>query len=383
MSYLINAPNVISSLNSTSTLLTAGQVFTGTWEDVTAYNSLVVAPKTDQNGTYSVQFSPDGTNLDSTLTRYYRTTQIEPPHRFTITRQYTRVVFTNTSSVDQTYLRLQTTYGEKADLNAPADSTLAQDFDATVVRPTKYEYEVALGQRQGHTTWNKWGYNADVDIGTETIWSSGGTFSRMTTAGTLDISSTSTADASGSGIGAQSIIVYGVDASHESQIEVVALSGTNIVTTAGSWFGVNRLSIYAAGTSGINVGNINAISTTTGQTQGQIPANEGSTQQALFFTQAGHTALMDWLLINIVKVSGSQLPVVTVKCWVTSQVSGAKYEVFRHILDTTVENTVELSLSQPFVVGEKSIIEFQATTDKADTSVSVRFSLIEVRAAAT
>jgi hypothetical protein len=132
--------NTVSTDNSHSTLITDGSNFTGAWEDVSQYDSVVVAVKTDQNGYFEVQFSPDGVNQDSTLTRYYRTTQIEAPHRFTITRSYFRVVFYNNSGSDQTFFRLQTTIGAKSELNAPLDSTLAQDFDSISVRPSDLSY---------------------------------------------------------------------------------------------------------------------------------------------------------------------------------------------------------------------------------------------------
>ena len=111
----------ISSVNSTSTLLTASSTFTGEWEDVSDFPSVVVAAKTDQDGTFLIQFSPDGVNLDSSLTRYYRTNQIEAPHRFTVTRQYCRIVFTNTSASDQTFLRLQTMLCHQTDSNDQFD----------------------------------------------------------------------------------------------------------------------------------------------------------------------------------------------------------------------------------------------------------------------
>ena len=103
----------------------------------------------ETNALVSIQFSPDGINQDSTLTRYYRTNQINVPHRFTMTRRYCRIVVTNNSGTDQTYLRLQTAFsGGRHPLNVPLDGTVAQDYDATVVRPTDYHYEVAEGLRQ-------------------------------------------------------------------------------------------------------------------------------------------------------------------------------------------------------------------------------------------
>jgi hypothetical protein len=382
MAYLPNI-NRISTLNSSTATLTAGSTFTGTWEDVTLYNSIVVAIKTDQNGTFTVQFSPDGVNVDSTLTRYYQTTQIEAPHRFTITRQYCRVTFENTSASAQTLFRLQSTFGEKSDLNAPIDSTLAQDFDSIIVRPTNYHYEVALGLRQGHTTWNKWGYNEDIDIGTETVWSVGGLFVELTTARTLSIVSTDANDVVTTGTGAQSIVVTGIDANRDAQVEVVSMNGLTPVVTTSTWLGINRMAVYLAGSSGYNEGKIQATATTDLTVQGEIPIQEGSTQQAFYFTHRGHTALIDWLLINVVKTSGGQSPVVTIKMWITSLVSGAKYEVFRENIDVALDNNVELNPSQPFVVGEQSLIEVEATTDTNDTAVSARFSFIEIRGAST
>ena len=372
-----------NSLNSSTTLLTAGSVFTGTWVDTAGSTGMTVAIKTDQNGTFTVQFSPDGTNQDSTLTRYYRTDQIEVPHRFTITRKYMRVVFTNTSASDQTYFRLQVLLGNFNSLNAPTDSTLSQDYDSTVVRPTDFKYEVALGLRQGYTTWNKWGYNAAVAVGTETVWSVSNLFTRLPAADTIVITSSSVNDIVTTGSGAQSIIIYGVNENYDNVIEVVTMNGTGNRTTSNQYFGINRMAIYLAGAGGVNAGTITATTTTPTTTQAEIPAGEGSTQHAFFFVAQGHTALIDWLAMSAIKLSGGGTPEFTFKMWVTSLVSGAKYEVFRTPMDVAIENHLQYTPSQPFVVGEKSLIEMQVTSDTAASLVSCRFSLILARLAAT
>jgi hypothetical protein len=378
-SVTINA-GVVDSGNSSTAALDAAAVFTGTWKDVSSYSSISIAVATNQDGTYSLQFSPDASNVDSTLTRYYRTTQIEPPHVFKVTRKYARVVFTNTSASNQTYFRLQTLLGAQGSLNAPMDSVLAQDYDATVTRPTDYKYEVALSRRQGATTWNLWGYNSDVDIGTETVWAYGGSFARMTAADTLDVVSSSTNDdGSPAGTGAQSVIIYGIDENYLAITEVVTMDGTTPVTTSNQWLGVNRVAIYLAGSLGQNDGNITVTRTTGGSVQAYMPATAGTTQQAIFFVQDNHTALIDWLYVTLVKNAGGTQPKLTTKCWVTSLVSGARYEVFRDFINGSVENHTHILPSQPFVVGEKSMVEFQATTDVDNTEVSLRFSLIEVR----
>ena len=365
-------PGIIDSGNSSTTALNDTQVFTGEWVDVSAYNSIVVAVKTDQDGTFSVQYSTDQTNIDSTLTRYYRTGQIEAPHRFTNTRQYARVIFTNNSGENQTFFRLQTTLGERAPLNAPMDGTLAQDFDATVVRPTDFHTEVALNRRQGHTTWNKFGYNQDIDVGTEVVASFGGTFTPLTTATTLTIVSTSTADDDG-GTGCNSVVVYGVDANRDEQIEVVTMNGTTNVVTTSTWLGINRVAMFLCGSGQINAGDINVTATTGGSTMAQMVANQGVTQQCIFHVPRNHQFLAEWLRINTLK-QAAQNPVVTVKFWVYSPISNGKQEVYKVDIDTAVTNDISENPMIPFPLTEQVVCWLEATTDKANTIVNARFS---------
>jgi len=359
--------------NSTITPLTSSSVFTGAWEDVSAYNSVVVAVKTDQYGSYSVQFSPDGTNQDSTLTRYYRTNQIEPPHRFTITRKYCRVVFTNDSPSDQTYIRLQTTFGTKGDLNAPLDSTLSQDFDSIAVRSTDFHAEVALGLRQGAQTWNKFGHNDDIDTGTEIIASWGGTYQFITSGETIDIVSTSTADDDG-GTGVNSIVVYGVDENWDEQTEVVTMNGTTTVTTSSQWIGINRVAVFLSGSGQTNAGDINVTATTSGYQMAQMPLGDGVTQQMIFFTPQNHVFLAEWLHFNAIKTSGGGNPEIIIKGFVYSAVNNTKQEVYRGKMDTQRTNDLDVSPPVPFPISEKSIFWCEATTNTSNTQVSGRFS---------
>jgi hypothetical protein len=378
MAYQPVTKDKVSTDNSSTAALNNAATFTGTWEDCSNYESVVVAVKTDQNGIFYIDFSPDGTNADSTLTKYYNTPDIEPPHRFTVTRKYFRVRFTNDSGSNQTYFRLQTALKtSSSQLNVPIDQAISRDYDSLSVRPTDFKYETALGLRQGATTWNKFGYNDDVDsAAAEVVASWGGAFTYLTSASTLTVVSASANDDDG-GTGVNSIVIYGVDANWETQIEVVTLNGTTPVVTSTTWLGINRASIYLAGSGQTNAGAIAITATTGGSTQAQIPAGAGTSQQAIFFVDDNHTALSDHLLINVNKLAGGSAPRVTIKGWVFSAVSNAKYEVFRHLIDTSVENTVEIRPSQPFIIGEKSILWFEATTNTNDTQVSVRFSLIE------
>lgn len=375
MSYFQGAPtNQVNSDMSTSTLLAAAAVFTSDWVDVSAFDSVTVAAKTDQNGAFSVQFSPDGTNQDSTLTRYYRTDQIEAPHRFTITRKYCRVVFTNTSASDQTYLRLQTILGAQIELNAPSDSTLSPDFDSISVRPTSFNTEVALGRRQGNVLWNKFGYNQDVDVGTEVVASWGGTFVPLTTATTISIVSTSTADDGDPlGTGCGSIVLYGLDANRDEVIEVVTLNGTTPVVTTSTWLGLNRVAMFLCGTGKVNAGTITATDVVGSTVMAQLPLSGGVTQQCIFHVPRNHQYIMEWLYANSLR-QASQDPKVTIKLWVYSTVNNGNQEVYQGSMDTSVSTTIDLNPQLPFPVSESSVVWMEATTDKADTIISGRFS---------
>lgn len=382
MSYFgTTPPNKLSTDNSSTTALDNSEVFTGEWEEATGYNSVVIAISTDQNGTYSIQFSPDGSNQDSTLTRYYKASQINAPHRFTITRRYFRVVFTNDSGSNQTYFRLQTSLGEKEALNVPIDGTVSQDYDATVVRPTDTIDEIALGLRQGVTTWQKFGYNTDVDsASSEVIWAVGGPYTILTSASTLTIvSSDVDDDGDPADTGARTIIIYGIDANRESQTEVVTMNGTTNVVTSSTWLGINRVAVASAGSSQANEGNITITATTGGSVQAYIPAGQSVTQQLIYFTPSNARSLVKYLRLVADKDSGGGNPRITFYCYAYSSVSNATYELFRELVDTDVRSEIDITFNIPLLLTEGDVFWVEANTSANDTEVSGRFSVQEYK----
>jgi hypothetical protein len=368
-----------SVVNSSITPLTSGSTFTGTAE-LNDISDVLVYVTTDQNGVLYCEFSSDGTNWDTSLSFQYDTARINPPHILVKGPRYFRVRFENNSGSNQTFLRLKTYYGYFNKLTAPINGTLAENYDATVVRPTDYKYEVAMGKRQGRTTWNKFGFNADVDTGgQEIVGSFGGTFNIMTTADTLDVVSSSANDTS-AGTGAQSVLISGIDANFSTITEIVTLNGTTPVTTTNSFLGVNRAVVLASGSGGVNAGTI-TIDDTSGTvgTQAELPIGSSVTQQAIFHTQISHIFLADWLFINIRRISGGGTPRCTVRGFSYSRVTDTTYEIFTYRIDTGRENTVELRPSQPFVIGGREVFYFTCETNVNNTTVSIRFSGIEER----
>lgn len=252
--------------------------------------------------------------------------------------------------------------------------------NGTTIAVESYLYAVAAGELNSAIIWNKFGYNDDIDTTTdpEIIASFGGNRSFiLSSPEILNISSSSANDANG-GTGAHGLVIYGVinDSSGNriSNIEVVFLNGTNTVRTTKHYYGVNRASLFRAGSSFQNEGEINLIASTGGSTQGQLPIGTGTTEQGIFYVPTNKTFLANYLVLNINKLSGGSAPRITIRGYVRSFVSNADYEIYTTTIDTSVENTIELTPETPFVVGEDSVMWFEAETDTNNALARIRFS---------
>jgi len=222
---------------------------------------------------------------------------------------------------------------------------------------------------------NKFGRNIDVDAGTEIIASFGGTFNIMTTADTLDVVSSSAADASG-GTGATLLLIQGIGADFLNIEEYITPTGTTPVTTVNSYLGVNRVYVVASGTGNTNAGSITIDDTSnTVGTQAQVPAGASVTQQCIYHTQIGRTFELNFLNLSAIKVTGGGgQPEITIKGYSFSRVTNTVYEVIDLQMDLSVENNVIIPYTNPIVYTGREVIYFTCTTDTANTKVSLRFS---------
>ncbi len=235
-----------------------------------------------------------------------------------------------------------------------------------------YNTKVAEGKIEGASLWNKFGYNDDIDVGTEVIASWGGTFTPLTTAGTLLIASSSSNDTDG-GTGCNSIVIYGIDSNRDEQIEVVLMNGTTTVNTTTTWLGINRVAMFLCGSGQINAGDIAILSSVGGATMAVMPLGGGVTQQCIFHVPANNNFVMEWLMINV--LNQGKNAELNIKMWVYSAVSNGKQEVFRVNIDTAVTNEpIELNPNLPFPVSEKTVVWIECTSDKANVIVNARFS---------
>lgn len=125
--------NSIDSANSTTVPLTNSSSFTGEWTERT-HPEIIMAGASDQNFTFQAEFSVDGTNIDSTISYDYTAGAINVPKRLIVARKFFRIIVTNNSGSDMTFLRFQTSIGDFAPLASRLNSSLDLDADAEIVR---------------------------------------------------------------------------------------------------------------------------------------------------------------------------------------------------------------------------------------------------------
>ena len=87
----------LSAVNSTINPLAASATFTGPAEKCLEYPSIIVTCKTDADGALYVDFSPDGTNWDRTVTYTLQSGAAEL-HKLAVVNVYYRVRCVNGTS---------------------------------------------------------------------------------------------------------------------------------------------------------------------------------------------------------------------------------------------------------------------------------------------
>lgn len=168
--------------NGSTTPLNAAATFTGTGVDVSGYPSVVCAVYTDQAGTLYMDFSPDGTNWDSSLS-FSVAASTNEVHRLSVTRKYFRARFTNTSASNQTFLRMQAIAGAMPALSAPLNGVIQRDADAATVRSMDFNLMASAGLYQNFEITLKEGINSDIDTGSvpEDVTNEGGVYAGFPT----------------------------------------------------------------------------------------------------------------------------------------------------------------------------------------------------------
>lgn len=301
-SYAASLDTSTSGVNSTSTPLASGGSFIGPAELMDSRPGVLTSVLSDRDGTLYMEFSPDGTNWDSSLS-FNVIANTNEVHRFTTSKKYYRTRFLNSSTQDQTFIRLQTSYGPHQLLTSALNTAVQQDADAIVVKAITEELAVVQGLFQNVSIVNKFGTNSDVDTGSvpEDVWEGGGVYTGFpdTACETMTITSSSASDAA-AGTGARTVRVTGLDCSYNQYSETVTLNGVGNVTTTGSFRRAHTASVQSAGSGGVNAGVItfkHSISTSNIFLSMVVGRNQ--TNCGAYTVPAGYTAYMRSFSISI------------------------------------------------------------------------------------
>jgi hypothetical protein len=266
----------------------------------------------------------------------------------------------------------------KSALNA----AVAFDAEAALAYPAAIaQDQISLGRITGVDQFNKFAHRPDLDTadGDALIIADSTTNSPtlLTSAETFTITYTNASDGAGGGAtGAVNLYFYYLDSSGEEVVSPHTLGSTGSDVTVFSGLGINRCVVGSSGSAQTNVADITITHTTDGGVAGFIPAGEGTTQQALFFTPDNGRAVAKSLVLNATKLSGGSSPKIVFKGWVWNRAISTKFEIFRHAMDTSVENTFVFTDACNFPLTAGDVLYFTAETDINNTTVgSVRFSV--------
>lgn len=241
----------------------------------------------------------------------------------------------------------------------------------------EFKFQVALGLIGGWETFRKFGYNDDIDSGTEDIWSAGGIKTWPSAAGVVTVSSGDPADdADPAGTGAWTVVVQGLDANWLEIEETFTMNGTSNVVGSKSFLRVHRMYVATAGTNGANVGRIAA--TIGGNEQAGITANHGQSNQTHYSVPANKTLIITRYHISAGKeTSGDQ-------ALILSQYRNipAGQTSWRSQLGMAPYQGVYANENILFVVPEKSDLRVQCISDFSNFEVSADYGGFLVESAA-
>lgn len=155
-----------------------------------------------------------------------------------------------------------------------------------------YSREVLLGNLGTFTT-------SEVAFGNIQNWT------KLSSAETMDVTSSSTADDLG-GTGANTIFITGVDGDYAEISEVLNMDGTSTVVTANSYLFINRVYVVFAGSGETNAGNITLTATTAGTVQGYVRAGISISEELRYCVPANKRATWVYNIYETDKSSGSE-----------------------------------------------------------------------------
>ena len=237
---------------------------------------------------------------------------------------------------------------------------------------------ISRGHSQGYRTLYKFGYNPDVDTQEETVWGNSGDYVWLDSAVTMFVSSTSAND-SGTGTGARTILIQGLDEDYNEIEETITLNGQTQVTTELSYLRVYRSFVTLAGsnegTSGvIYIGSSGATGGVPNTTVYASISIGNQTQIAAYTVPAGYTLYIDEINFTAAVSQAQKL----VHCKFNSRTHGSN--VFRtRFVQVLQSNQLIQSFKYPQGFAEKTDLECRVSTDTSNTAIGASFQGVLIK----
>ena len=219
------------------------------------------------------------------------------------------------------------------------------------------------------------GENTDVDTGTvpETVWRNGGLYQQPTTATTVTISSSSSSDPLG-GIGAQIVLVEGLNEDYEEIWEVINLNGTSTVTSTNTYWRVNFFRVVFSGSNQKNVGNITA--TVDSKVVRYIAAGIGLDQTAVYTVPKDHTLFLTEIHYGTIKGSSARYATISTQVYVPT--TNTEYTSSEFVVSSNQNHNINHPLTMARVNEKSEICHHvqSVSTNSSDISGSFRGLLV-------
>lgn len=383
------APDV-STNNSTTTPLTGGATYTGTWERATR-SMVLVQSFADQPGTLFFDFSTDGSNADSTfpVAGISATASVPLVQPAAVGGRYFRVRYVNGASA-QSVFRLETSYSEFSNFYSPLNNPYSLNSPAIITRSPWTWLDVSRGLSGGVTSVKKFGRNSAVGT-TYVPVALGGIYRtpQSTSATALRIKAGGNANDTAAGSGARQITLIGTDENFNEVTETLATAGASASSATTTTFTrlyrffVSQSGTYATASAGSHVGDIVVEDSAGTQDWGTIDsANfpKGQSEIGAYTVQAGVTGYVKLRDLSI--DSGKTIDMVFFSRTNCDQTS-APYDGMRaqSVISGVTGGSVETfgSVDVPFgpYVGPTDI-GFMARVASGTASVSVEFEIFLV-----
>ena len=377
MSHLFYDTGVVSTLNTSTTPLLTGTSFTGEWEPIAKYATIVIAYGSDQPMTVYAEWSTDGvtkvgqSQLSATnelVTRNVNTLIVGSP--------YFRIRVDNAGG-DMTTFNTSALFHTSAKIAMPTSrlsSTVPASADALVVRSMEEESLLAEGKYEGRKIVNKFGRAQNVS-GPQDVWPIGGFYTGQPITGVPEtITVTSSAGSADAGL---VLTIQGLDGDYVEQDETITLDANGIGTTTLTFWRAFRAFVRTPAAGQVtNVGVLNASHTTTvANVFFGIPAGVGQTQVAVYTVPAGYTAYVRKFSADMLDTNSNSG---TIAGWVRS--FGEAERVVRPAKISTDSGMSQIDFYGGIVAPEKTDMRVRVLgVQNAQADVTAAFDLVIVR----